>query len=61
MWQIVATLPTVEMNMPPYIAIVEDEPALRENYADAFRRQSYRVETFESRKQALIAFGESFS
>jgi two-component system OmpR family response regulator len=56
MWQIVATLPTVEMNMPQYIAIVEDEPALRENYADAFRRQSYRVETFESRRQALIAF-----
>ncbi|MGI9264221.1 MAG: proteobacterial dedicated sortase system response regulator [Gammaproteobacteria bacterium] len=42
--------------MPSHIAIVEDEPSLRENYADAFRRQSYRVDTFESRKQALEAF-----
>lgn len=56
MWQIVANLPVVIVNMPAYIAIVEDEPALRENYADAFRRQSYRVETFESRQQALEAF-----
>jgi len=44
--------------MPPYIAIVEDEPAIRDNYADAFRRQSYRVETFDSRKQALAAFND---
>lgn len=58
MWQIVAGLPTVVLNMPPYIAIVEDEPALRDNYADAFRRQSYRVGTFASRKQALKAFDD---
>jgi two-component system OmpR family response regulator len=38
------------------IAIVEDEPALRENYADAMRRQSYRVTTFASRTQAMAAF-----
>ncbi len=38
------------------IAIVEDEPALRENYADAMRRQSYRVSTFASRAQAMAAF-----
>ena len=39
------------------IAIVEDEPALRENYADAFRRQGYRVNTFGNRPEALEAFG----
>jgi len=38
------------------IAIVEDEPALRENYADAFRRQGYRVVTYPDRPQALSAF-----
>ena len=38
------------------IAIVEDEPALRENYADAFRRQCYRVNTYPDRQQALTAF-----
>ncbi len=39
------------------IAIVEDEPALRENYADAFRRQGYRVNAFRDRPEALAAFG----
>ena len=29
--------------MSQHIAIVEDEPAIRENYADAFRRAGYRV------------------
>jgi len=37
------------------IAIVEDEPAIRENYADLFRRQGYRVETFAEREPALQA------
>lgn len=40
-----------------HIAIVEDEPAIRENYADAFRRAGYRVSTFGSRPEALEAFG----
>ncbi|WP_078118802.1 proteobacterial dedicated sortase system response regulator [Thiosocius teredinicola] len=37
------------------IAIVEDEPAIRENYADLFRRQGYRVETFAERATAAEA------
>jgi two-component system OmpR family response regulator len=35
------------------IAIVEDEPAIRENYADALRRQGYEVSTYASRRDAL--------
>lgn len=38
------------------IAIVEDEPALRENYADVFRRQGYRVNAHPDRPSALDAF-----
>lgn len=34
------------------IAIVEDEPAIRENYADLFRRRGYRVDTYANREQA---------
>lgn len=41
------------------IAIVEDEPAIRDNYADAFRRQGYRVSTFADRASALSAFAAS--
>jgi two-component system OmpR family response regulator len=35
------------------IAIVEDEPAIRENYADVLRRQGYDVLTFADRAQAM--------
>jgi two-component system OmpR family response regulator len=38
------------------IAIVEDEAAIRENYAAAFRREGYLVDTFEAREPALQAF-----
>jgi len=41
------------------IAIVEDEPAIRDNYADAFRRQGYRVSTFADRASALAGFAAS--
>lgn len=37
------------------IAIVEDEPAIRENYADLFRRQGYRVEAYGDRRGAAAA------
>ena len=37
------------------IAIVEDEPAIRENYADLFRRQGYRVDTYADRAGASAA------
>ncbi len=38
------------------IAIVEDEPAIRANYADALRRQGYDVATYATRAQAMAAF-----
>lgn len=37
------------------ITIVEDDPAIRENYADVLRRQSYEVTTFANRPDALRA------
>jgi two-component system OmpR family response regulator len=37
------------------IAIVEDDPAIRENYADVLRRQGYEVAAFADRPQALKA------
>ena len=38
------------------IAIVEDEPAIRENYAEALRRIGYDVATYATRDAALAAF-----
>jgi len=37
------------------IAIVEDDPAIRENYADVLRRQGYEVAAFADRTEALKA------
>jgi two-component system OmpR family response regulator len=42
--------------MSRHIAIVEDEPAIRANYADAFTRNGYRVSTYASRREAAQAF-----
>ena len=42
--------------MAKRIAIVEDEAAIRENYAAAFRREGYAVDAFAARKPALDAF-----
>lgn len=42
--------------MPHHIAIVEDEPAIRENYADALRQQGYKVALYGTRDDALQAF-----
>src|SRR5580693_10429503 len=42
--------------MKRLIAIVEDEPALRENYAASLARQGYQVKTFANRKSAMLAF-----
>ena len=42
--------------MKKLIAIVEDEPAIRDNYAAAFQRQGYAVRTYGSRKEAIEAF-----
>lgn len=38
------------------IAIVEDEPAIRANYADALRRHGYEVAAYANRAEALAAF-----
>jgi two-component system, OmpR family, response regulator len=38
------------------IAIVEDESAIRENYADVLRKQGYEVQTFANRREAMKAF-----
>ena len=38
------------------IAIVEDEPAIRANYADALRRHGYDVTAYANGKDALAAF-----
>jgi two-component system OmpR family response regulator len=38
------------------IAIVEDEPTIRANYADALRRHGYEVATYANRPDALAAF-----
>ncbi len=43
--------------MAKTIAIVEDEPAIRENYADLFRRQGYQVNTYAERLTASQALG----
>ena len=38
------------------IAIVEDEAAIRENYADVLRSQGYQVQTYADRSSATQAF-----
>jgi two-component system OmpR family response regulator len=38
------------------IAIIEDEAAIRDNYAEAFRREGYTVDAFGARQPALNAF-----
>jgi two-component system OmpR family response regulator len=38
------------------IALVEDEPALRDNVADALRRHGYDVAAYAARAEALAAF-----
>ena len=42
--------------MKRQIAIVEDEPALRENYGAALARQGYQIKTYGNRKSAMAAF-----
>lgn len=49
-------LPQVPGKMSKRIAIVEDEEAIRENYAAAFRREGYAVDLFDARKPAMEAF-----
>ncbi len=44
--------------MNKHIAIVEDEPAIRANYSEAFRRYGYRVDAYADRLSAMQAFGQ---
>jgi two-component system, OmpR family, response regulator len=44
------------MAMKRTVAIVEDEPAIRDNYAAAFTREGYVVRTYPNRSQAMTAF-----
>ncbi|HEY5604400.1 MAG TPA: proteobacterial dedicated sortase system response regulator [Gammaproteobacteria bacterium] len=44
--------------MAKTIAIVEDEPAIRENYAASLKKQGYQVVTFGNRPDALAAFNK---
>lgn len=41
--------------MKKVIAIIEDEPALRENYSAAFQRHGYAVRAYGSRSEAIAA------
>ncbi len=43
--------------MKKLIALIEDEPALRENYAASLSRHGYQVKTYGNRKSAMQAFG----
>jgi two-component system, OmpR family, response regulator len=45
-----------DSTMKKHIAIVEDEPALRENYAAALSRHGYSVKGYSNRKTAMQAF-----
>ena len=44
------------MNSGKLVAVVEDEPAIRENYTAALQRNGYRVQGYASRPDALSAF-----
>jgi two-component system, OmpR family, response regulator len=50
--------PSVNSPLARLVAVVEDEAAIRDNYAAALRRLGYRVESFDSRPAALKAFGD---
>lgn len=42
--------------MSKHIALVEDEPAIRDNYADALRKQGYDVAAYANRHDAMKRF-----
>jgi len=42
--------------MRKLIAIVEDEPAIRDNYSAAFSRHGYSVRAYSNRNEAITAF-----
>jgi two-component system OmpR family response regulator len=42
--------------MPRRIAVVEDDPAIRANYAEALKRHGYDVNAYAARREAMDAF-----
>ena len=42
--------------MAKTVAIVEDDPAIRANYADMLKKHGYQVSAFADRSSALAAF-----
>ncbi len=44
--------------MPRHIAIVEDEPAIRDNYSEMLIRQGYQVSAYAGKQEAERAFSE---
>ena len=42
--------------MSKRIALIEDDPAIRANYAEAIKRHGYEVATYAARAEASIAF-----
>ncbi len=42
--------------MKKHIALVEDEPVIRDNYADALNKQGYEVAVYPNRQLAIAAF-----
>lgn len=42
--------------MAKHIALIEDEPVIRENYADALKKQGYEVAAYGNKEEALTAF-----
>lgn len=44
--------------MAKHIAIVEDEPAIRDNYAEMLLRQGYQVSAFGTKQEAEVAFNK---
>lgn len=45
--------------MQKTIVIVEDEPAIRENYADYLRKEGYRVRSYAGREEALKGIADN--
>ena len=56
-WYTLADKSRCEDNLvSKHIALVEDEPAIRDNYADALRKQGYDVTAYANRHDAMKRF-----
>jgi two-component system OmpR family response regulator len=41
-----------------HIALVEDDSLIKKNYAEALSKEGYKVQTFETRKEAIASFDQ---